>query len=129
MNDGPPDTSHAPDPATEHSQSNLAVARPLVKELAIRADGVSYWYGDGETRTQVLFDNALEIGRGEVVIMTGPSGSGKSTLLTLIGALRACSKAGSRSSASDVAASTSGGQVELRKHIGFIFQSTTCSAR
>ena len=49
---------------------------------------MNYWYGEGETRTQVLFDNDLEIGRGEVVIMTGPSGSGKSTLLTLIGALR-----------------------------------------
>ena len=66
----------------------LAVARPTCKELAIHAEGVSYWYGEGETRTQVLFDNSIEIGRGEVVIMTGPSGSGKTTLLTLIGALR-----------------------------------------
>ena len=56
MNDGPPATSHAPDPRRV-SQTNLAVARPMVKELAIRAEGVSYWYGDGETRTQVLFDN------------------------------------------------------------------------
>ena len=54
----------------------------------------------GETRTQVLFDNDLEISRGEVVIMTGPSGSGKSTLLTLIGALRrSAERAASRSSA------------------------------
>ena len=60
----------------------------MCKEIAICAEGVSYWYGEGEARTQVLFDNSLEIGRGEVVIMTGPSGSGKTTLLTLIGALR-----------------------------------------
>ena len=72
----------------ESSHATLAVARPMAKEIAIRAEGVSYWYGEGETRTQVLFDNSLEIGRGEVVIMTGPSGSGKTTLLTLIGALR-----------------------------------------
>src|SRR5438067_13450593 len=70
------------------SLSTLAVARPLAKELAIRADAVSYWYGEGEARSQVLFENSLEIGRGEVVIMTGPSGSGKTTLLTLIGTLR-----------------------------------------
>ena len=66
-----------------HSRATLAVARPLGKELAIRAENVSYWYGEGETRAQVLFENTMEIGRGEVVIMTGPSGSGKTTLRSL----------------------------------------------
>ena len=61
---------------------------PWARSWRSDAEGVSYWYGEGETRSQVLFDNTIEIGRGEVVIMTGPSGSGKTTLLTLIGALR-----------------------------------------
>ena len=65
-----------------------AVSLPSDADVVVRAHGVNYAYGVGETRTQVLFDNDLEISRGEVVIMTGPSGSGKSTLLTLIGALR-----------------------------------------
>lgn len=55
---------------------------------AVRVDNVNHHFGDGETRTQVLFDNTLHVEPGKLVIMTGPSGSGKSTLLTLIGALR-----------------------------------------
>src|SRR5262249_37707290 len=76
MNDGAPGKGNPAGHTAEFSQTNLAVARPMVKELAIHGEGVSYWFGEGETRAQVLFDNALEIGRGEVVIMTGPSGSG-----------------------------------------------------
>ena len=53
-----------------------------------RADGVNFFYGEGEARFQVLFDIGLEVLPGQLVVMTGPSGSGKTTLLTLIGALR-----------------------------------------
>ena len=101
----------------------LAVARPTCKELAVQAEGVSYWYGEGETRTQVLFDNSIEIGRGEVVIMTGPSGSGKTTLLTLIGALRRVQQGRLIVLNRDLSALDEHGAVELRKDIGFIFQS------
>jgi putative ABC transport system ATP-binding protein len=123
MNDATRAATPPPDPAVESSQTLLAVARPMVKEIAIRAEGVSYWYGEGETRTQVLFDNALEIGRGEVVIMTGPSGSGKTTLLTLIGALRRMQQGSLRVLEHEVAALDERGAVALRKDIGFIFQS------
>src|SRR5438067_10751449 len=105
------------------SLSTLAVARPLSKELAIRAEGVSYWYGEGEARTQVLFENTMEIGRGEVVILTGPSGSGKTTLLTLIGALRRMQQGNLKVLDQDVSALGENGAVGLRKNIGFIFQS------
>jgi putative ABC transport system ATP-binding protein len=54
----------------------------------LRISGVNHHFGAGDTRTQVLFDNTLEIMPGEMVIMSGPSGSGKTTLLTLIGGLR-----------------------------------------
>ena len=54
----------------------------------LRIAGVNHFFGEGETRTQVLFDNTLEVMPGELVIMSGPSGSGKTTLLTLIGGLR-----------------------------------------
>jgi putative ABC transport system ATP-binding protein len=49
---------------------------------------VNHYFGEGDTRTQVLFDNNLEVMPGELVIMSGPSGSGKTTVLTLIGGLR-----------------------------------------
>src|SRR5262245_41774388 len=54
----------------------------------LRITGVNHFFGAGDTRTQVLFDNALEVLPGELVIMSGPSGSGKTTVLTLIGGLR-----------------------------------------
>ncbi len=54
----------------------------------LRIRGVNHHFGEGETRSQVLFDNNLEVMPGELVIMSGPSGSGKTTLLTLIGGLR-----------------------------------------
>jgi putative ABC transport system ATP-binding protein len=33
--------------------------------MAVRARGINYSFGSGETRTQVLTDNELEVGRGE----------------------------------------------------------------
>ena len=51
--------------------------------------GLTYTYGEGELRRQVLRDVNLDVREGEIVLLTGPSGSGKTTLLTLIGALRA----------------------------------------
>src|SRR6201987_2078859 len=57
-------------------------------EPVIQIRNLGPFFGEGETRTQVLFDNRLEVMPGEIVIMTGPSGSGKTTLLTLISGLR-----------------------------------------
>src|SRR5262249_41020580 len=56
--------------------------------LGARMEGLNHSHGHGELAKQVLFDNYLEVTRGEIVIMTGPSGSGKTSLLTLIGGLR-----------------------------------------
>ncbi len=102
--------------------TSVAVMQPARADVVIRAVHVNYAYGKGETRTQVLFDNTLEISRGEVVIMTGPSGSGKSTLLTLIGALRGMQEGRLEVLGRDLSRATAGQQVELRKNIGFIFQ-------
>ncbi len=100
----------------------LAASRVEAHELAIRARGVNYAFGAGETRSQVLFDNTFNIGRGEVVIMTGPSGSGKTTLLTLIGALRAMQDGSLGVLGHELSGLGGSNQVALRKSIGFIFQ-------
>jgi len=101
---------------------NRAVNKPAGADVVIRAVGVNYAYGAGETRTQVLFDNHLEISRGEVVIMTGPSGSGKSTLLTLIGALRSMQEGYLEVLHKNLSKAGEGARVDIRKEIGFIFQ-------
>ena len=110
------------DTGTFSTITSLAVSQPARADVVIRAMAVNYAYGEGETRTQVLFDNDLEISRGEIVIMTGPSGSGKSTLLTLIGALRRMQSGYLEVGGHDLSLADEGGQVELRKKIGFIFQ-------
>lgn len=99
-----------------------AVNLPAGADVVIRAVGVNYAYGTGDTRTQVLFENHLEISRGEVVIMTGPSGSGKSTLLTLIGALRKMQEGHLEVLHNNLSRAGEGERVELRKDVGFIFQ-------
>ena len=38
----------------------------------LRIAGVNHHFGEGDTRTQVLFDNNLEVMPGEMVIMSGP---------------------------------------------------------
>src|SRR4051812_21830322 len=110
------------DTGTFSTITSVAVMQPARADVVIRAQGINYAYGTGETRTQVLFDNNLEISRGEVVIMTGPSGSGKSTLLTLIGALRRVQEGSLVVLGRDLSHANEVSRVELRKQIGFIFQ-------
>lgn len=110
------------DTATEASCSELAVSRVMSGLTAVRACDVDYTFGSGETRTQVLFDNALEIGRGEVVILTGPSGSGKTTLLTLIGTLRRMQSGSLIVLGRALEHLAPAERVKLRREVGFIFQ-------
>jgi len=83
---------------------------------------VGHWFGQGEGRLQVLFNNNLTINTGEIVIMTGPSGSGKTTLLTLIGALRAVQEGSLKVLGQELRGLHPGDQVKVRRNIGFIFQ-------
>jgi putative ABC transport system ATP-binding protein len=88
----------------------------------IRIQGINHYFGQGDARKQVLFDNNLEVMPGEIVIMTGPSGSGKTTLLTLIGALRTAQEGTVEVNGSPLHGLSAGALVEVRRHIGFIFQ-------
>lgn len=84
--------------------------------------GLNHSYEEGGRRTQVLFDVDLEIHPGEVVLLTGPSGCGKTTLLTLIGGLRSVQSGELSVLSRDLHACDLGELVEVRRHIGFIFQ-------
>lgn len=91
--------------------------RPL-----IRADSLNFFYGEGESRFQVLFDIAIDVLPGQLIVMTGPSGSGKTTLLTLIGALRSLQEGRLEVLGRDVSRLGAGELVRVRREIGFIFQ-------
>src|SRR5262245_43829991 len=94
----------------------------------LRITGVNHHFGEGETRTRVLFDNTLEVMPGEMVIMSGPSGSGKTTLLTLIGGLRKLQEGeieiwdAENGSYRTLRGTTEPELVNVRRLIGFIFQ-------
>jgi putative ABC transport system ATP-binding protein len=99
-----------------------ALAAPRRGGAVVAASGVNHYFGEGESRNQVLFDNTIEIGSGELVIMTGPSGSGKTTLLTLVGALRGLQEGSLTVLGHDMAGLDAAGLVAVRRGIGFIFQ-------
>ncbi len=95
---------------------------PSSAPLAVEINGLNHYFGRGESRKQVLYQNRLAIKPGEIVIMTGPSGSGKTTLLTLIGALRAIQEGGVKLWGTELAGLSPLDQVKMRRNIGFIFQ-------
>jgi putative ABC transport system ATP-binding protein len=88
----------------------------------IRIEALNYAYGEGELRRPVLRDVALQVGVGEVLLLTGPSGSGKTTLLTLIGALRAMQEGSCTVLGQELFGASERARVSLRQRIGFIFQ-------
>jgi len=88
----------------------------------IRLANVSHFYGSGALEKQILFDVSVEIGAGEIVIVTGPSGSGKTTLLTLIGALRAARSGSVRVLDHELVGAGEKRLRGVRRQIGYIFQ-------
>src|SRR3974377_2481129 len=94
----------------------------------LRISAVNHYFGAGETRTQVLFDNNLAILPGELVILSGPSGCGKTTMLTLIGGLRTLQEGNieiwdtATGSYRSLAGMGEEELVQVRQMIGFIFQ-------
>jgi len=105
----------------ERAETPAVVPAPA-SEPAVRIEGLNHYYGEGEARNQVLFDNRIEIPAGQLVVMTGPSGAGKTTLLTLIGALRSVQEGRIEVLGRDLSRLGGGELVGVRRDIGFIFQ-------
>jgi len=99
----------------------MAYAFPVMAP-AVRAESIDFHYGQNESRNQVLFDISLEIPPSQLVVMTGPSGSGKTTLLTLIGGLRTMQQGRLELLGQDVTRLSAAALVQVRREIGFIFQ-------
>ena len=101
---------------------------PASTDAPIVVENLNHYYGKGPLRRQILYDVTTTIPAGEIVIVTGPSGSGKTTLLTLVGALRAPQEGTACVLGQRLDGAKAAGPEDVRKRIGFIFQSTTCSA-
>lgn len=113
----------SPPPATtEVISAPAATGVEPDSHLAVSLRELNHFYGQGELKKQVLFDNRLDLLRGEIVVMTGPSGSGKTTLLTLIGALRTVQDGELRVLDRELHRLTAADLVRFRQRVGFIFQ-------
>ena len=112
------------DAVTSNSQPSSGAVKAVkaADELVVNVQGLNHYFGDGENRKQVLFNNTLQVGPGELVIMTGPSGSGKTTLLTLVGALRSSQEGSNRVLGKELNGLGAKQLNEVRRQIGFIFQ-------
>ena len=99
-----------------------AAASPIPQPLAIKIKNLSYFFGEGDLRKQVLFDISLDLPAGQIVILTGPSGSGKTTLLTLVGALRTLQEGSLQVLGQELVGLSNRDLIAVRRNIGFIFQ-------
>ncbi|MEM8603804.1 MAG: cyclic nucleotide-binding domain-containing protein [Cyanobacteria bacterium P01_H01_bin.121] len=85
---------------------------------------LDHYLGQGDLRTQTLFDINLELWPGEFVILTGPSGSGKSTLLSLIGGLRTVQAGRLVVLGRDLQQGNDVVRAQTRRQLGYIFQAS-----
>jgi putative ABC transport system ATP-binding protein len=88
----------------------------------VRIRNLNHYYGEGEIKKQVLFQNHFDVYEGQIVIMTGPSGSGKTTLLTLLGTLRTVQEGSVQVLGRELLGASTAELVAARRDIGFIFQ-------
>jgi putative ABC transport system ATP-binding protein len=91
--------------------------------LPVVAENLRHAYGEGKLRSEILHGISFTVNPGEITLLVGPSGSGKSTLLTLVGALRSVQEGSLRVLGTEVRRSSERTRVEIRRRIGFIFQS------
>jgi putative ABC transport system ATP-binding protein len=58
-----------------------------MSEYALRAEGLTRTFGEGQVQVRAVREVDLQVTPGEVVLIMGPSGSGKTTLLSMLGAM------------------------------------------
>ena len=92
-------------------------------DLAMRADELVKWFGEGDAKTYAVRGVSFEAYFGEILYIEGPSGSGKTTLLSMIsGILRPNSGAVSVED-KDIWSMSSDQLADFRLNkVGFVFQ-------
>jgi len=94
-----------------------------IKREAIKAAGVSKWFGEGETRKVAV--NAIEFVAhfGEMLFIVGPSGSGKTTLLSMVSGILRPNAGIVTVNGADIWAMSNDELADFRLNtIGFVFQ-------
>ncbi|KQN76029.1 phosphonate ABC transporter ATP-binding protein [Duganella sp. Leaf61] len=86
-------------------------------------ESLSKFHRTDTVETTALDQIDLHIEQGEFVSIMGPSGCGKSTLLSILGLLDAPSAGNYRFMGQEVAGYNERQRADLRKNVGFVFQS------
>jgi putative ABC transport system ATP-binding protein len=91
--------------------------------VAIRAEGLTKWFGQGETRTYAVRDVTFEARFHEMLYIVGPSGSGKTTLLSMISGILRPNAGVVRVEGTDVWRLDDNALADFRlQKVGFVFQ-------
>lgn len=94
-----------------------------MSDTILELKDIKRWFGDGDTRLNVLNGVNLKIDRGEIVALTGPSGSGKSTLLYVTGLLDKPSSGELFLAQQSCAKMSEQQRTQMRrKYLGFVYQ-------
>ena len=92
-------------------------------DVAIQAEGLTKWFGEGEARTVAVRGVTFEARCGEMVYVVGPSGSGKTTLLSMISGILRPNEGTVRLQGVDVWSLPENRIADLRLNtVGFVFQ-------
>jgi putative ABC transport system ATP-binding protein len=94
-----------------------------VVNVAISAEGLTKWFGEGELRTYAVKDVSLKADFHEMVYIVGPSGSGKTTLLSMISGILRPNLGKVQVEGTDVWTLSERRLADFRLHtVGFVFQ-------
>jgi len=92
-------------------------------EVAIRAKGLTKWFGEGETRTVAVQDVSFDAYFGEILFIVGPSGSGKTTMLSMVSGILRPNAGSVEIEGTDIWSLSNDEIAEFRLHkLGFVFQ-------
>jgi putative ABC transport system ATP-binding protein len=91
--------------------------------VALKADGLTKFFGEGKARTVAVKDAHLEARFGEMVFIVGPSGSGKTTLLSVLSGILRPDAGSVLVEGVDIWSMKSDALADFRlRRIGFVFQ-------
>jgi len=91
--------------------------------LAVQAEELIKWFGDGEAKTYAVRSVSFEARFGEMLYIEGPSGSGKTTLLSLISGILRPNSGSVKVEDKDIWSMASDQIADFRLNkIGFVFQ-------
>lgn len=95
----------------------------MPRPVAIHAERISKWFGEGAARTQAVKEVTLDAYFGELLYIVGPSGSGKTTLLSMISGILRPSSGSIQIEGMDIWSLAKDELAEFRlNRIGFVFQ-------